>query len=568
MPANSDIAAIFSEMADILDIQGANPFRVRAYRNAVRTLEGLSKSVSDMVTEDPEMIERIPGIGEALQEKIIEFVKTGKVTEAEELKTTIPPGLLDMLKVPSFGPKRVKLVYDTLGIDSVDMLERAAADGQIRELPGMGEKSEAKLLRSIREFRTLHTARTPWPLAAGLLEPYLAYLRQAPGIDRIAAAGSYRRCRETIGDLDILVTIDGEARPVIDHFVAYPEVAEVLAQGDTKGSVILNAKVQVDLRVVAPESFGAALQYFTGSKEHNVAMRSLAKEKGLKVSEYGVFEGDKSIAGRTEEEVYKAVGLELMPPEIRENRGEVEAALTGSLPKLVTADDIVGDLHVRCEDDDGKALTAQCAAAQQHGWEYLVAVRAVNEDNEVEVREWCATIGKTKTAIPVIAGIEAAIGPDGALGVAEETLAAAACVFGAIVDAPGSASGDMTARLCAALAQPGLHCLARPLGHHPLGVPDYEVDAAALVEAAHAHGRALEICADPERLDIDERAADMARAAGVPLFIGTYARDADELVRMRYGLNIARRAWCPAAVIGNTWTLAQMQKWLSTASRG
>jgi DNA polymerase (family 10) len=562
MPANSDIAAIFSEMADILDIQGANPFRVRAYRNAVRALDGLSKSVAEMVAEDPEMLERIPGIGQVLQEKIIEFVRDGKVVEAEELKATVPPGLLEMLKVPSFGPKRVKLVYDKLGIDSVDALERAAADGQVRELPGMGEKSEAKLLRNIREFRTLHTARMPWPVAAALLGPYLEHLRAAPGIDRIAAAGSYRRCRETIGDLDILVTIAGAARPVIEHFTEYSEVAEVLARGDTKGSVILTQKVQVDLRVVAPESFGAALQYFTGSKEHNVAMRSLAKEKGLKVSEYGVFEGEQSIAGRTEEEVYAAIGLECMPPEIRENRGEIEAAQQGVLPTLVTKKDLRGDLYVACDAGDEKALKTMCRAAKEQGLSYIIAVCAIEKSGERKAREWCTQVTELDTVVPVLPGVEVAIAADGSLRATGETLAEAACVFGAVVDEFGMSRDDMTERMRKGLAQAAIHCLARPLGRHPLGAADYEVDAAALVEAAHAHGKALEICADPERLDVDERTADMARELRVPLFIGTHAKRAEEFLRLRYGVNVARRSWCTPAAIANTWTLEQLQKWL------
>ncbi len=319
MSTNTELATIFSRIADILDIQGANTFKIRAYRNAAQIIDSLSEPVSNMIGETVDKIDKLPGIGKGLHDKIIEFCKTGKIKKYEELRASIPPGLLGMLDIQSFGPKRVKLVYKKLGIDSVEKLEKAAAEGKIRELDGMGEKSEAKLLRSIRDFRTVQTDRKPWDEADKILKPYLAYLKKIKKIDKLEPAGSYRRKRPTVGDLDILATISGDPIPVIEAFVNYPEVEEILAQGSTKASVILKQKIQADLRVVEPESFGAALQYFTGSKQHNIGIRKIAMEKGLKLSEYGVFRGSEKIAGETEEGVYSALGLKWPPPEEREN---------------------------------------------------------------------------------------------------------------------------------------------------------------------------------------------------------------------------------------------------------
>jgi len=318
MSTNTELSAVFSRIADILDIQGENTFRIRAYRNAAQIIAGLSEPVSDLICKADEKGEKIPGIGKGLHDKIIEFCKTGKIKEYEELRASIPTGLIEMLDIQSFGPKRVKLVYNKLGIDSVEKLEKAAAEGKIRVLDGMGEKSEEKLLRSIRDFRTLQTDRKPWEEADKILKPFLVYLRKIKEIDKLEPAGSYRRKKSTVGDLDILATISGDPIPVIDAFVKYPEVEEILAQGSTKASVILKQKIQADLRVVEPESFGAALQYFTGSKQHNIGLRKIAMEKGLKLSEYGVFRGAEKIAGENEEGVYSALGLKWPPPEERE----------------------------------------------------------------------------------------------------------------------------------------------------------------------------------------------------------------------------------------------------------
>lgn len=573
MPSNSDIATIFSEIADILDIRGENAFRVRAYRNAARTVDGLGQSVSDMYANKPELLDELPGIGTALRDKIIEFCKTGTVREYDDLRASLPPGLLEMLKIPSFGPKRVKLVHDTLKIDSVEKLEKAAQEGKIRELPGMGEKSEQKLLRNIRDFRTLQTDRKSWPEAHRILKAYLAYLHTVQDIDQLEPAGSYRRRKETVGDLDILVTTSGSSTPVIETFTSYLEVVEVLAQGDTKASVILKDKIQVDLRVVDPGSFGAALQYFTGSKEHNVAVRKIAKDKGLKLSEYGVFRGEKMIAGSTEEEVYTAVGLSLIPPELRENRGEIEAALDGTLPELVCVEDIKGDMHLHSTYSDGVVTIPEMAqAAKARGYEYIAITdhskavtiaSGLSEDRLLQQIEDIKTFRETNPGIHVFSGIEVDIMSDGTLDYNDDILEQLDFVIAAVHAKFEMEESQMTERITRALCNPHVNCLAHPTGRKIGERMPYKVDIETIIQAALEHNVALEINAAPERLDLDETLVDRARTAGVLIAIGTDAHRPESLASISYGINVARRAWCSTENVINAWSLERLQKWLS-----
>jgi DNA polymerase (family 10) len=573
MPANSDIASIFSEIADILDIQGENAFRVRAYRNAARTVDGLAQSLSDMYASKPELLDELPGIGTALRDKIIEFCKTGKVKEHDDLRASLPPGLLEMLKIPSFGPKRVKLVHDKLKIDSVEKLEKAAQEGKIRELPGMGEKSEEKILRNIRDFRTLQTDRKSWPEAHRILKAYLAYLHTVQDIDQLEPAGSYRRRKETVGDLDILVTTSGSSAPIINTFTAYPEVVEVLAKGDTKASVILRDKIQVDLRVVEPGSFGAALQYFTGSKEHNVAVRKIAKDKGLKLSEYGVFKGEEMVAGKTEEKVYNAVGMSLIPPELRENRGEIEAAMDGTLPKLVCVEDIKGDLHLHSTYSDGVVSIPEMAqAAKERGYKYIAITdhskavtiaSGLSEDRLLQQIEDINTFRETHPGIHVFSGIEVDIMSDGTLDYNDDILSQLDFVIAAVHSKFEMEESQMTERITQALCNPHVNCLAHPTGRKIGERMPYKVDMEAVIQAAREHNVALEINAAPERLDLDEILVDLARSSGVLIAIGTDAHRPESLASMSYGINVARRAWCSTENVINTWPLARLQKWLS-----
>jgi len=558
MPTNSEIAKIFNETADILEIQGAIIFRVRAYRNAARVIDNLPEKLSDIVARNPDELNSIKSIGKALHDKIIEFCQTGKIKEFDDLKSSLPPGLLDMLKIQSLGPKRVKLVYEKLGIDSVDKLEKAASEGKIRVLPGMGEKSETKILKSIRDFRTLQTDRKPWAEAEQILNDYLNYLKKINGIDKIQPAGSFRRCRETVGDLDILITCSGDTEKIISHFAEYPEVLEILAQGETKSSVVLKDKIQVDLRVVKPESFGAAMQYFTGSKEHNVALRALAKEKNMKLSEYGVFLNDKSIAGENEENVYNSLGIDWIPPEIRENRGEIEKAKNHSLPKLISLENIKGDMHCHSTHSDGSAtIPEMAAAAKKLGYEYLAITdhsKSLTVAHGLDEKRLLEEI----TEIDIFREQNA----DGSLDLDDEVLSKLDFPIAAIHSRFGMNSAEMTERIIRAIKNPFIRCVAHPTGRLIGERVPYEIDIAKIIIAAKENNTAIEINTSPHRLDMNENFTFQARKAGVPICINTDSHSPESFLTMRYGINVARRAWCSAENIVNAWPLEKLKKWL------
>ena len=576
MPSNSEIARMLNETADILEIQGANPFRVRAYRNTSRVIDNLTEKLSDIVKKNPDELNSIRSIGKGMHDKIIEYCQTGKVKEFEELKSTLPSGLLDMLKIQSFGPKRVRLVYEKLGIDNVDKLEKAAAEGKIRALPGMGEKSEAKILKSIRDFRTLQTNRKLWADAEQILDDFLEYLKKVDGIDKLEAAGSFRRRRETVGDLDILITCSDDKEKIIQHFVDYPETLEILAQGDTKASVVLREKIQVDLRVVKPESFGAALQYFTGSKEHNVALRALAKEKEMKLSEYGVFQNEKTIAGKTEKDVYNILGLDFIPPELRENRGEIQKAQKHNLPKLVALKNIKGDLHCHSTYSDGAASISQMAAAAKNlGYEFFAvtdhskAVTVANGLNENRLLEQLDEIDKIRLKNPgiyILKGIEVDILADGSLDFSDDILSKLDFVVAAVHSRFSMNSAEMTKRIISAIENPNVNCLAHPTGRLIGERVAYEIDMAKIISAAKENNVALEINSSPHRLDMNENFAFQAREAGALICVNTDSHSADGLLAMRYGINVARRAWCEEDNILNAWSLEKLKKWLGKKS--
>ncbi|MDH3195259.1 MAG: helix-hairpin-helix domain-containing protein, partial [Hyphomicrobiales bacterium] len=368
---NSEIAAIFNELADLLEIEGANRFRVRAYRNAAVTIANLPKSAASMLAAH-EDLSRLPTIGKDLAGKIAEIVATGHLTLLEEIEKTMPADLARIAAIPGLGPKRVKALYEFAGIDSLEALGAAAKAGKLRQLPGFGARLEATILGQIER---LATSQKRWKraMAEDFAVPYADYLRKLPGVQDVVIAGSYRRRRETVGDIDLLATCPPQkAGAVVKAFTGYDEAATIVASGTTRSTVILRSGLQVDLRVVPEASFGAALHYFTGSKAHNIAIRKIGVKRGLKVNEYGVFRGGERIAGRTEEEIYKLFGLSFVPPELREDRGEIEAARKSRLPKLVDQDDIRGDLHTHSEASDGTAsIGAMAAAAKQRGYDYV-----------------------------------------------------------------------------------------------------------------------------------------------------------------------------------------------------
>ncbi len=366
---NADIAAAFGEIADLLEIQGANPFRIRAYRNAARSVGEFGRDFSTLIAAG-EDIPHLPGIGADLAAKIREIATTGKCALQTRLEHELPPAITELLKIPGLGPKRVSALWHELDIQTPEQLYRAARDGRIRQVPGFGEKTEVKIQQAVEaHLNTEH--RFKLATASQYADALASYLSATPGVHQVTVAGSYRRMRETVGDLDLVVTADAGS-PVMAHFKAYDEVREVLAAGATRASVLLRSGLQVDLRVVAEESYGAALCYFTGSKAHNIALRRMAQERGLKVNEYGVFKGDHRIAGETEASLYQALGLPPIPPELRENRGEIEAARVGRLPQLVELKDLRGDLHVHTRASDGHGTIREMAlAARAHGLEYI-----------------------------------------------------------------------------------------------------------------------------------------------------------------------------------------------------
>ncbi len=577
---NTEIARIFYEIADLLEIKGENPFRVRSYRNAGLIIEGLPVSVKSIVERDEQELEKIKGIGKSIREKVVEILKTGKCSFHEQLLRELPSGLLEILNISGIGPRKVELLYKSLGVKSVDDLERVAKKGLLRGLPGMGEKTEQKILKSIEEYRSLRlTAQrfrlsVAYPYAMG----YVEYMRQVGHISQIEIAGSLRRWKDTIGDVDILVTCGkrGAIMDVMEHFVNYGEVREVLAKGETKSSVVLNVGLQVDLRVLDEGSFGSALQYFTGSKAHNIAIRDRAKKLGLKISEYGVFreKTGKKVAGRTEEEVYRAVGLVWIPPEIRENKGEIELAEKDSLPHLLEEGDIKGDLHVHTHYSDGTNTIEEMAQkAIERGYEYIAitdhskAVGIAHGLDETRLKKQLKEIDRINQAFrerginfTILKGAEVDIRADGTLDHPPEVLRELDCVVGAVhsrFDMPGP---QMTERIIKALSTGLVNILAHPTGRL-IGIREpYEVDMEAIMECAKEYGVALELNSYPERLDLNDTHLRLAKDRGVLVSIGTDSHSEYHLEYITYGVHTARRGWLEARDVLNAMPLASLLK--------
>lgn len=556
---NADIAAIFSEIGDLIEIQGANPFRVRAYRNAARTLESLGREVRTMVEKGEDLTD-LPGIGEDLAAKIVEIVGTGRCAFLDRLHRELPPAITELLKIPGVGPKRVKALYHDLDVETLDQLYRAAKDGRVRDVPGFGEKTEAHILQAI-EARVAETSRFKLAVAAQYAEALVAYLEQAPGVRRVVPAGSYRRMKETVGDLDLLVTA-GEAGPVSDRFARYDEVAEVLASGPTRSSVRLRSGLQVDLRVVPDASFGAALHYFTGSKAHNIAVRKLGQARGLKINEYGVFRGETRIAGETEESVFAAVGLPWIPPELREDHGEIEAATRGKLPSLVELADLRGDLHAHTKATDGHAtLREMAAAAQAAGLEYLAItehsrrltmahgldpLRLAKQGTEID------RLNAELTGITLLKGIEVDVLEDGSLDLPDAALADLDVVVAAIHSKFDLSRARQTERLLAAIAHPRVNVVAHPLGRL-IGLREpYDVDMLRVMRAAKQAGVHLELNAHPERLDLLDTHCRRAKEEGVLVAVSSDAHSTLDFANLRFGIGQARRGWLAKQDVLNT----------------
>ncbi len=584
---NFEIARTLRELAVLLEIQGANPFRVRAYRNAVQTINGLTRSLASML-EAGEDLTALPDVGKNVASHIQELVETGKLQRIEEITSEFPRDLVTLVRLDGVGPKKARRLWDELGVATVDQLEAAVADGRVAGLDGFGQRSASKILDSIRELRS-QTGRILRSQAEEILEPLLAHLREADGVERVEVAGSFRRRKETIGDLDILAQAETGAEEIIGHFVRYPGVERVTGAGDTKGSVVLRSGIAVDLRVLPRRSFGAALQYFTGSKEHNVSTRIIGVRRGLRLNEWGVFripedadpeglgkeEGER-IGGETEEEMYAALDLPWIDPALRENRGEIEAAREGTLPELVTVGDIRGELHMHSTWSDGKLSIAEMVeACRARGCEYAcitdhtpavgVAGGLTPEDVHAQWEE-VAALEPTLGDFQIFRGLEVDILRDGALDMTDEVLAELDFV---IVSVHGFMDQDkvtMTDRVIRAIQNPNVDLLAHPTGRLLGRREPYAIDMDAVLLAAAEAGVAVEINCNPRRLDLSDVHALRARELGIPIALNTDAHSVRDLDFLRFGVDQARRAWLSADQILNARSATEFRRWLDRRS--
>ena len=562
---NVDVAEVFDRIADLLEIQGENPFRIRAYRNAARAVRGLSKELAALVEQDADLT-KLPGIGEALAGKIAEIVHTGRCQALERLERQLPGQLVDLLRLPGLGPKRVHALHYDLDIHTPEQLLRAAKDQRLHALPGFGPKTEAKILDALQAHLTTER-RFKLAIAARYAEPLVVHLGAADGVDRVVLAGSYRRCRETVGDLDILVTTNRPER-VMARFVAYDEVERVASQGPTRATVSLKSGLQVDLRVVEPESFGAALHYFTGSKAHNIAIRTLGRQRGLKINEYGVFRGPTRIAGETEESVFAAVGLPYIPPELREHRGEIEAARHGLLPQLVERADLRGDLHCHTTASDGHASLAEMAeAARAQGLDYLAITEhskrlamahGLDSRRLLEQIEAIDRLNERPWGIRLLKGIEVDILEDGGLDLPGAVLGRLDLVIGAVHSRLHLSRAQQTRRVLKAMDHPHFTMLAHPTGRLIDEREPYDLDMNRVIRHARDRGCYLELNAHPERLDLLDIHCQAAREEGVLVSINSDAHGPLDFENLRYGVGQARRGWLEAKDVLNTRSLDEL----------
>jgi len=566
---NSEIAQLFERLADLLELEEANPFRVRAYRNAARVIAGHASSMAELLQAGTDL-STLPGIGKDLAARISTIVETGRLPLLEQVQARTPAALSELMQIRGLGPKRVKQLHRLLHISSPEDLGRAARSGKIRELPGFGPKTEAL----IREWLEGHAAQQPRILlrnAEDLAAPLVAWLESCPAVRTVTIAGSYRRRRETVGDLDILV-VAARGAAVSDHFVAYDEVVEVLSHGSTRSSVRLRSGLQVDLRVVPKVSYGAALCYFTGSKAHNIALRKLAIRKRLKINEYGVYKADQRIAGQTETAVYASLGLPCIAPELRENRGELEAARQGRLPQLLTLADMRGDLHCHTRATDGhNSLAEMAAAAAARGYEYLAVTdhsRRLTVAHGLDRRRLqqqlvqIDRLNEKLERLVLLKGIEVDILEDGKLDLPDTLLQQLDLTVCAVHYKFGLSRKRQTERIMRAMDNPRCNIVAHPSGRLINSREPYDIDMERLMQAARERGCLLELNAQPQRLDLDDSHCKLAKDIGVRLAISTDAHSTGQLDYMRFGVDQGRRGWLEADDVINTRSLGQLRKLL------
>ena len=565
---NAKIATVFEQVADLLEFKGSNPFRIRAYRNAARTIHDLPESMAEIVADRDRSLTEIAGIGKDLAEKVAVLVETGSLPMLNELLSDIPQSVLAILRVPGLGPKRAATLYNELEITTLDELREACSAGRVRELKGFATKTEAAILQGL-EIASQAGKRMLWFEADQHARSMLAHLEQCQAIERLQPAGSYRRGKDTVGDLDFLA-MAGDAGAVMDHCGRYEGLAGVLLRGETKMSIRLAGGFQVDLRVVPAESFGAALQYFTGSQAHNVVLRGMAKDRGLKINEYGVFRGKKSIGGRTEEEVYGALDLPCFPPELREARREFDWAAAGELPRLVELSDIQGDLHVHSTWTDGMGTIEEvAAAARSRGLKYVAVtdhskrVAMVGGLDAGRLRKQWAEIDKLNRrlrGITVLKGVEVDILEQGGLDLEDDVLAEADWVVASVHYGQNQSREQITRRVIGALENPHVAAIAHPTGRMLMQRKPYEIDLEAVLRAAREHGKMMELNAHPIRLDLDDVACAAAKNHGVPIVISTDAHRLDGLAMMRLGVQQARRGGLTKDDVANTRPWARLKR--------
>lgn len=567
---NQEIAAHLELMEKLLAIKGVDFFRVRAYRQAVEAIAEMTESLADMVTAGKDL-EELPGIGTAIAEKIVALLETGKIPQLEDLKKEYPPELIKLTRIENLGPKRVGKLYRQLKIVTTEDLKRAIEDGSFVALEGFGQKIADEVLQDLARA-SFDDTRVQWAEAEAMAEPLLTFLEKIRGVEKAEIAGSYRRKKETVGDFDLLAQgKDGEA--IIREFVQYPAIAKVMLQGPTRATVVLDTGMQVDLRVLPADSYGAALQYFTGSKAHGIATRKVALAKGLKLNEYGLYQGEKKVAGAVEEDIYSSLGLRWVPPELREDRGELVDAKTGVLPDLIVLEDIKGDFQFHTTSSDGTATLEEMAqAAQAAGRQYAVVTdhsqyvgitNGLSAERVAEQVKEVAALNKKLQGFRVLQGIEVDILADGSLALPDTVLKNLDVVVAAIHTNFKLSREEQTTRVVAAIKNPHVDVIAHPTGRILGKRKGYQVDVEKVVAAAAKYSVALEINAHPSRLDLDDKAAKYAKEHGVKMVLSTDAHTPGGFSVMKYGVNQARRGWLEKGDVLNSYSVGELLAYLA-----
>ncbi|HXT76499.1 MAG TPA: DNA polymerase/3'-5' exonuclease PolX [Candidatus Eisenbacteria bacterium] len=572
---NKAIAGILYETADLLEIDGQDSFRIRSYRNAAEAIEAQTQQIADLIGE-PKKVLAIPGIGKGMLLNLQEMFKEGKLSLHAELLKKYHPSMLELLKIQGLGPKTIALIWSAYQVSDVDGLARLAKEGKIRELPRMGEKQEQKLLKAIEDYRRIG-GRFLLDVAEQQADKIIEHLRAYPGVEKVTPAGSLRRGRETVGDLDILVTgkaccYDGARQDLIDHIIKLPGLMEIIARGDNKISFRMRGGMQVDVRLLPPDSFGAAMQYFTGSKAHNVALRQRALKMGYTLSEYSLADLDteKPVAGKTEEEIYATLKLDYIPPELRENLGEIDAAVAHTLPDLITQADLQGDVHMHTVETDGRNTIEQmAAAAEEYGYKYiaitdhsknLAFANGLDDERAVEHIQRIRAVNDMVGELTILAGIEVDILADGTLDLSDSVLEQMDIVIASVHSHFNQSPSEMTDRLLKAVENPNTSLIGHPTGRMLLRRDAYAFDIEAVLKAAARKKVAMELNSYPDRLDLNDRHLRLAKEHGVKIVINTDSHHTSHLDKIRFGILQARRAWLTKQDVLNTLPLSKFAK--------